>query len=73
MAHHLFAMTGTLLTLLVLVLLLVVPTQVSPEFKSKVLAILTGGGFDDMRSSKMSQEEMLALLAAFNAEGIHFA
>jgi hypothetical protein len=47
--------------------------QVSPEFKSKVLAILTAGGFDDMRSSKMSQEEMLALLAAFNAEGIHFA
>ncbi len=45
----------------------------SPEFKAKVMGILKQGSFEDRRSSKMSQEEMLALLAAFNAAGIHFA
>jgi len=46
--------------------------QVSPEFKTKVMEVLTKGGFENMRSSKMSQDELLALLAAFNAAGIHF-
>mmetsp|Transcript_16639 Transcript_16639/g.28561 ORF Transcript_16639/g.28561 Transcript_16639/m.28561 type:complete len:376 (+) Transcript_16639:46-1173(+) len=47
--------------------------KVSPEFKAKVIAMLTAGKFDEMRASKMSQEEVLALLAAFNSIGIHFA
>jgi 18S rRNA (adenine1779-N6/adenine1780-N6)-dimethyltransferase len=46
--------------------------QVTPEFKTKVLQVLTAGGFENMRSSKMSQDELLAMLAAFNADGIHF-
>lgn len=47
--------------------------QVSPEFKAKVMQLLTAGGFEEQRSSKMGQEELLALLAAFNTAGIHFA
>ena len=35
--------------------------------------MLTQQGFDQLRSSKMAQEEFLRLLAAFNADGIHFA
>jgi 18S rRNA (adenine1779-N6/adenine1780-N6)-dimethyltransferase len=46
---------------------------VSPEFKAKILALLRDGGFEELRASKMSQEELLALLAAFNAAGVHFA
>ena len=46
--------------------------QVSPEFKAKVMEILSTGNFENLRSSKMSQDELLALLAAFNAHGIHF-
>lgn len=46
--------------------------QVTPEFKAKVLEVLARGEFDGMRSSKMSQDELLALLAAFNQAGIHF-
>ncbi|KAF5827264.1 S-adenosyl-L-methionine-dependent methyltransferase [Dunaliella salina] len=46
--------------------------KVSPEFKAKVMHVLTTGGFENMRSSKMSQDELLALLAAFNSAGIHF-
>lgn len=30
-------------------------------------------GFDDKRSAKLSQDEFLQLLAAFNRAGIHFA
>lgn len=51
----------------------IVPLQVSPEFKAKILALLRDGGFEELRASKMSQEELLALLAAFNAAGVHFA
>ena len=51
----------------------VLPLQVSPEFKAKVMDMLTQHGFDQLRSSKMAQEEFLRLLAAFNADGIHFA
>ncbi len=46
--------------------------KVSPGFKDKVMALLESNGFDQLRSSKMSQEEFLQLLAAFNAQGIHF-
>uniref|UniRef100_A0A7S0YCY7 rRNA adenine N(6)-methyltransferase n=1 Tax=Polytomella parva TaxID=51329 RepID=A0A7S0YCY7_9CHLO len=46
--------------------------KVSPEFKAKVLRVLEDNQYLEMRSSKMSQEEFLHLLAAFNAAGIHF-
>lgn len=42
-------------------------------FKEKVLAVLHGGGFEEKRAAKMSQDEFLQLLAAFNSAGIHFA
>ena len=35
--------------------------------------VLEDNGLDTNRSSKMSQEEFLQLLALFNAAGIHFA
>lgn len=47
--------------------------QVSPEFKERVLRVLSSRGYELSRGAKMSQEEILTLLAAFNAEGIHFA
>ena len=50
----------------------VLPLQVSPEFKAKVMDMLTQHGFDQLRSSKMAQEEFLRLLAAFNADGFIF-
>ncbi|GLI60554.1 hypothetical protein VaNZ11_002712 [Volvox africanus] len=46
--------------------------RVSPEFRELVLKVLTDNGMDTNRSSKMSQEEFLQLLALFNAAGIHF-
>ncbi|PNW88751.1 hypothetical protein CHLRE_01g042900v5 [Chlamydomonas reinhardtii] len=47
--------------------------KVSPEFKELVMKVLEDNGLDTNRSSKMSQEEFLQLLALFNAAGIHFA
>ncbi|GFR39705.1 hypothetical protein Agub_g184 [Astrephomene gubernaculifera] len=47
--------------------------RVSAEFKELVMKVLTDNGLDCNRSSKMSQEEFLQLLALFNAAGIHFA
>ncbi len=46
--------------------------QVSPDFKARVMSVLEQGSFSESRASKMSQEDLLALLAAFNAQGIHF-
>ena len=43
-----------------------------PECKDKVLAVLRNAGYDEARSAKLTQEDFLALLAAFNAAGIHF-
>ena len=45
----------------------------SQEFKSKILALLEESGFADKRSAKLSQDEFMQLLAAFNSRGIHFA
>jgi 18S rRNA (adenine1779-N6/adenine1780-N6)-dimethyltransferase len=42
-------------------------------FKEKVLNVLKAGNFEDKRSSKLAQEDFLALLAMFNREGFHFA
>eukprot|EP00798_Chlamydomonas_sp_ICE-L_P024598 gene24598-10217_t len=47
--------------------------KVSTEFKEKVSSLLVDKGYDQLRSSKMSQEEFLEVLATFNAAGIHFA
>ncbi|XP_062077125.1 ribosomal RNA small subunit methyltransferase, mitochondrial isoform X2 [Humulus lupulus] len=44
---------------------------VSP-FKEKIMRVLKSGGFDDKRPSKMSNEELLRLLALFNQAGIYF-
>lgn len=46
--------------------------KASEEFKSLVVRVLEDGGFQDRRASKMSQDEFLQLLAAFNSADIHF-
>jgi 18S rRNA (adenine1779-N6/adenine1780-N6)-dimethyltransferase len=46
--------------------------RVSAEFKALIAGVLARGGFDQMRPAKMTQDDFLRLLAAFNAEGIHF-
>ena len=45
----------------------------SPVVKQLIEDVLAADGFVDMRSSKMSQDDFLRLLAAFNSKGIHFA
>jgi 18S rRNA (adenine1779-N6/adenine1780-N6)-dimethyltransferase len=47
--------------------------KASEGFKEQVLEVLQGGGYADRRAAKMSQDDLLALLAAFNQAGIHFA
>lgn len=44
-----------------------------PEFKDKVMAVLENAGYSDSRSAKLTQEDFMTLLAAFNNAGIHFA
>lgn len=41
--------------------------------KQLIEEVLATDGFGEMRSSKMSQDDFLRLLAEFNAKGIHFA
>jgi 18S rRNA (adenine1779-N6/adenine1780-N6)-dimethyltransferase len=41
--------------------------------KQLIEDVLATDGFGEMRSSKMSQDDFLRLLAEFNAKGIHFA
>lgn len=41
-------------------------------YKEKVLAVLRQGSFEDKRSSKLTQEDFLKLLALFNDAGVHF-
>jgi hypothetical protein len=40
---------------------------------AQVLDILQQNGFEDARVAKMGQDDILRLLACFNAAGIHFA
>ncbi|XP_073038739.1 ribosomal RNA small subunit methyltransferase-like [Primulina eburnea] len=42
-------------------------------FKDKVLGILKQGGFEEKRSSKLSQGDFMHLLSLFNQAGIHFS
>lgn len=44
----------------------------SEAFKAKVLKVLEDSGMADKRAAKLGQNDFLTLLAAFNAEGIHF-
>lgn len=46
--------------------------EVQSEFKDKVLGVLKEGDFEEKRSSKLSLQEFLYLLALFNKSGIHF-
>lgn len=43
------------------------------DFKDKVLGVLKQGGFEEKRSSKLSQEDFMYLLSVFNKAGIHFS
>ena len=47
--------------------------KASEGFKQQVLEVLEQGGFASKRAAKMTQDEFLQLLAAFNAACIHFA
>jgi 18S rRNA (adenine1779-N6/adenine1780-N6)-dimethyltransferase len=42
------------------------------EFKDKIMSILRDSGFEEARSAKLTQEDFMLLLAAFNTAGIHF-
>lgn len=44
-----------------------------PEFKDKVFAVLRDAGYAESRSAKLAQEDFMALLAAMNTAGVHFA
>jgi len=43
------------------------------EFKQLVEGVLQQHGFGSLRSAKLSLDDFLRLLAAFNEKGIHFA
>lgn len=43
------------------------------EFKEKVLNVLRQGGFEEKRSSKLTQTDFMFLLSLFNKDGIHFS
>jgi homospermidine synthase len=45
----------------------------SEVVKQLIEDVLATDGFAEMRSSKMSQDDFLRLLAVFNSKGIHFA
>lgn len=47
--------------------------RASRDFKALVDKVLEQGDWADKRSAKMTQDEFMALLAQFNAAGIHFA
>jgi len=41
--------------------------------KDKIHDILVKSGYNDKRSNKLELEDFLAILKAFNEEGIHFS
>ena len=47
--------------------------KASEGFKEQVLEVLQRHGFMERRAAKMTQDDFLQLLAAFNQAGIHFA
>ncbi len=48
------------------------PTDGPPDMKAIVEEVLAAEGFAEQRAARMDINEFLALLAAFNAKGIHF-
>ena len=46
--------------------------RASDEFKARVEAVLAASGAADTRAAKMTQDDFMGVLAAFNAAGIHF-
>lgn len=44
----------------------------SDLFKEKVISVLESAGFSDKRPSKLSNDDLLQMLARFNEEGIYF-
>jgi 18S rRNA (adenine1779-N6/adenine1780-N6)-dimethyltransferase len=48
------------------------PADGPPDMKALVEEVLTAEGFAEQRAARMDINEFLALLAAFNAKGIHF-
>mmetsp|Transcript_42653 Transcript_42653/g.51789 ORF Transcript_42653/g.51789 Transcript_42653/m.51789 type:complete len:354 (+) Transcript_42653:426-1487(+) len=48
-------------------------SKASDEFKAKIEGILAEGGYEQQRSSKMTQDDFLQMLSLFNSRGIHFA
>ncbi|XP_022866604.1 ribosomal RNA small subunit methyltransferase-like [Olea europaea var. sylvestris] len=43
------------------------------DFKDRVLGVLKEGGFEEKRSSKLTQGDFMHLLSLFNKAGIHFS
>ncbi|XAR52690.1 18S rRNA (adenine(1779)-N(6)/adenine(1780)-N(6))-dimethyltransferase [Bertholletia excelsa] len=43
------------------------------EFKDKVLGVFIQGGFEEKRSSKLTQADFMHVLSLFNRAGIHFS
>jgi 18S rRNA (adenine1779-N6/adenine1780-N6)-dimethyltransferase len=51
-----------------------VPDRVAPaDFKQFVMATLEESGVSEQRSSKLTQDHFLSLLAAFNSKDLHFS
>ena len=50
-------------------------TPLPPDWTAKPLVeeVLTATGYSDKRASKLTIDDYLALLAAFNGKGLHFA
>jgi 18S rRNA (adenine1779-N6/adenine1780-N6)-dimethyltransferase len=50
------------------------PTMSAKEHARQIVEeVLATNAFEQMRSSKMSQDDFLLLLATFNEKGVHFA
>lgn len=48
-------------------------STIPSTFKDKGLAVLKEHDYEDKRSSKLTQEDFLKLLAVFNKAGFHFS
>lgn len=44
-----------------------------PEMKATVESVLAETGYSEKRAAKMDINDFMAVLAAFNARGIHFS
>lgn len=46
--------------------------KVDPEFREKIMKILTDSGYIQKRPSKLTLDDYLKLLYLFNSNGVHF-